>query len=131
MMLRSIIDVEKGLVNVSIGIISDIVWPKFRRDQMYETDIPSIKVNFGNEGEHLIQPIGIQFPAKYSYGTVERRMLPVILSWASTEHKMQGCTVYHVVVYLGSRTFEAGPGVCGPKESKITYWSTDGRARLF
>ncbi|CAK1603266.1 unnamed protein product [Parnassius mnemosyne] len=73
---------------------------------MYETDIPSIKVNFGNDGEHLIQPIGIQFPAKYSYGTVER--LPVILSWASTVHKMQGCTVDYAVVYLGSRTFAAG-----------------------
>ncbi|CAH0403444.1 unnamed protein product [Chilo suppressalis] len=97
-MLPSNISVKKGLVNGSIGFISDIVWPHLRRDQMYETGIPSIKVNFGNDGEHLIQPIDIQFLAKYSFGTVERRMLPVILSWAYTVHKMQGCTIDHAVV---------------------------------
>ncbi|GBP69404.1 hypothetical protein EVAR_54823_1 [Eumeta japonica] len=46
--------------------------------------------------------------AKYSYGTAERRMLPLVLSWASTVHKMQGCTVDHAVIYLGSRLFAAG-----------------------
>ncbi|CAH0402838.1 unnamed protein product [Chilo suppressalis] len=105
-MLRSNIDVEKGLVNGSIGFISDIVWLHLRRDQMYEIDIPSIIVNCGNDGDHLIQPIGIQFPAKFNYGTVERRMLLVILSWASTVHKMQGCTVDQwctVLLRLASR----------------------------
>lgn len=87
-MLRSNIDVEKGLVNGNIGFITEIIWPHFRRDQMYDTDIPSIRVNFGKDGEHVIKPIAKQFPAKYSYGTVERHMLPVILSWASTVHMM-------------------------------------------
>ncbi|GFY61607.1 ATP-dependent DNA helicase [Trichonephila inaurata madagascariensis] len=35
-------------------------------------------------------------------------MLPLILSWASTVHKMQGCMVDHVAIYLGSRLFAAG-----------------------
>ncbi|CAH1992158.1 unnamed protein product [Acanthoscelides obtectus] len=29
----------------------------------------------------MIKTISIQFPAKYSYATAERRMLPLVLSW--------------------------------------------------
>ena len=107
-MLRSDIDVSKGLVNGNIGFIAEIIWPNFRRDQVYAEDIPSVRINFGSDGEHVIKPISIQFPAKYSYGTAERRMLLLILSWASTVHKMQGRTVDHAVIYLGSRLFAAG-----------------------
>ena len=35
-------------------------------------------------------------------------MLPLILSWALTIHKMQGCTVDHAVIYLDSRLFASG-----------------------
>ncbi|XP_030760062.1 ATP-dependent DNA helicase PIF1-like [Sitophilus oryzae] len=103
-MLRSNIDVTKGLVNGAIGHITEIVWPQFRRTQMYETDVPSVWI----DGIHVIHPKAIQFPAKFNYGTAERRMLPLILSWASTVHKMQGSTVDHAVVYLGSKLFEEG-----------------------
>lgn len=99
-MLRSNIDVLKGLVNGAIGFITEVIWPNFRRAQMYETDIPSVRVDFGNDGIHVIQSKSIQFPAKFSYGTAERRMLPLVLSWASTVHKMQGSTVDHTVIYL-------------------------------
>ena len=107
-MLRSNIDVTKGLVNGAIGHITEIVWPQFRRTQMYETDVPSVWIDFGRDGIHVIHPKAIQFPAKFNYGTAERRMLPLILSWASTVHKMQGSTVDHAVVYLGSKLFEEG-----------------------
>ena len=50
----------------------------------------------------------IQLPANHSYGTVERRMLALILSWISTVHKMQGHTVDYAVIYLGSWLFAAG-----------------------
>ena len=107
-MLRSNINVERGLVNGAIGHITEIIWPYFRRGQVHERDIPSVKVNFGRDGIYLIEPKSIQFPAKYSKGTIERRMLPMVLSWASTVHKMQGSTVDFAVIYLGSRVFAEG-----------------------
>lgn len=107
-MLRSNIDLEKGLVNGSMGDIIEVVWPHFRRGQMYQTDIPSVRVDFGRDGIHLIEPRAVQFPAKFNSGTVERRMLPMILCYACTVHKMQGCTVDHAVVYLGESLFQDG-----------------------
>ncbi|KAG5677079.1 hypothetical protein PVAND_006863 [Polypedilum vanderplanki] len=107
-MLRSNVDVEKGLLNGAIGTIKEIIWPNFRRDQMYPTDIPSVRIDFGRDGIHLIQPRAVQFPALRNYGTIERRMLPLILSWACTVHKMQGCTVDYAVIHLGSQLFAKG-----------------------
>ncbi|GLV40954.1 Pif1 DNA helicase [Carabus blaptoides fortunei] len=45
-MLRSNIDVLKELVNGALGFITEVIWPNFRRAQMYETDIPSIRVDW-------------------------------------------------------------------------------------
>ncbi|GFU45499.1 ATP-dependent DNA helicase [Trichonephila clavipes] len=59
-------------------------------------------------GADLIQPKTGQFPAKYSHGTSGRRMMSIILCWASTVHTMQGSTLNHAVVYLGSKLFAAG-----------------------
>jgi hypothetical protein len=39
---------------------------------------------------------------------VDRTMVPLILCWASTVHKMQGSTVDHAVVNLGRRIFAPG-----------------------
>lgn len=67
-----------------------------------------------NSTEHNLQPLqspkpkSVQFPAKYSHGTAERRMLPIVLCWACTVHKMQGSTVDYAVVYLVPRLFAAG-----------------------
>lgn len=107
-MLRSNINIEQGLVNGAMGTITEIVWPLFCRDQMYDTDIPSVVIDFGRDGIHLIKSKSIQFPALRNYGTIERTQLPLILCWACTVHKMQGCTVDHAVVYLGSALFAKG-----------------------
>lgn len=107
-MLRSNIDVAKGLVNGAIGTITRIIWPYFRRGQICSQDVPSVEIDFGKDGVHKIEPKSIQFPAMYSYGTAERRMLPLILSWATTVHKMQGCTVDYAVIYLGPEIFAKG-----------------------
>ncbi|GBM87988.1 hypothetical protein AVEN_139907-1 [Araneus ventricosus] len=45
---------------------------------------------------------------QYGYGTAERRMLLLILSWAATVHKMQGSTVDYAVIYVGRNLFAAG-----------------------
>lgn len=107
-MLRSNINVELGLVNGAMGNITEIVWPLFRREQMYDKDIPSVRIDFGTDGIHLIKPKTIQFPALRNYGTIDRTQLPIILCWACTVHKMQGCTVDRAVVYLGSKLFAKG-----------------------
>ena len=46
-----------------------------------QTDIPSVRIDFGKDGVHLIQPESGQFPAKYSDGTAEWRTLPIVLYW--------------------------------------------------
>ncbi|CAG9799443.1 unnamed protein product [Chironomus riparius] len=107
-MLRINMDVQKGLVNGAMGFISEIIWPLFHRGQLHDYDIPSVRIDFGRDGIHTIKPVSKQFPANYSYGTIERRMLPLILSWASTAHKMQGSTVDYAVLDLGSDVFADG-----------------------
>lgn len=83
-MRRFNIDFGKGLVNRAIGIITEIIWGVgFRRDQMYEQDIPDVSIDFGKGGIHLINLKSNQFLAKSSHGTTDRRMLPLVLSLAS------------------------------------------------
>ncbi|XP_065675344.1 uncharacterized protein LOC136091579 [Hydra vulgaris] len=106
--LRSNIDISKGLVNGVIGFIIEIIWPYFRRAQTHATDVPSIRIDFGRDGIHIIEPISKQFQAKRNAGTIERRMLPIVLSWASTVHKMQSSTVNYAVIDLGSDLFAEG-----------------------
>src|SRR5258705_12157568 len=91
-----------------MSTIAEMVWQLFRRIQVYASDIPSVKVDFGEIGIHRIEPMSVQFPAKYSLGTAELRMLPIIPCWSSTVHKMQGSTVDKTVVYLGSKLFAPG-----------------------
>lgn len=87
-LLRSYINITKGQVNGAIGFVTVTFRPQFRRDQMYVTDIPSVPITFSKDGEHVIKPITVQFPAKYIYDAIERRMLPLMLPWSSTAHKM-------------------------------------------
>ena len=79
-------------MNGAIGHETEIIWPLFHRGQLHEYDIPSVRMDFGNDGIQVINPISKHFAAKYIYGTIERRILLLILSWASTVYKMQGST---------------------------------------
>ena len=51
-MLYSNINVDQGLVN---GVIIEIVCPLFRHDKIYATVIPSVRIDFGKVGIHLIK----------------------------------------------------------------------------
>lgn len=52
--LKSSIDVPKGLVTDIIGFLTENIWPNNCKTQMYDTDIPSVRVDFGRDGIHLI-----------------------------------------------------------------------------
>jgi hypothetical protein len=67
---------DKRLVN---GAITEIVWPLFRRAQLYDQDIAALKFDFGETAVHQIDAMTVQFPAKFSCGTAERPILPYIL----------------------------------------------------
>ena len=107
-MLRYNLNQEKGLVNGAMGIIKQIQWPHYAKTQLDEYSQPKLLIDFEGINEHWIEPKAVQFPAKYSRGTVERIQLPVILCFACTVHKMQGATVNHAVINLGSNIFAAG-----------------------
>lgn len=52
-----------------------------------------LEIAFDCADLHNIESQSVQFLAKYSYGTVERRMLSIVSSWATTVHKIQGITI--------------------------------------
>lgn len=55
-----------------------------------------------------IPPLSTTFQAVRGYGDVERRMLPLILSWTVTVHKLQGTTLEKAVIDLGKKIFAKG-----------------------
>ncbi|XP_047025515.1 uncharacterized protein LOC124634135 [Helicoverpa zea] len=118
-MLRRNISVSDGLVNGAMGVVKKIKWPALRRDQLEEGELPeSVLLQFDDpsvglrikddEGYVAISPVCTTFQAQRGYGDVERRMLPLILSWAVTVHKLQGTTLDKAVIDLGKKNFAKG-----------------------
>ncbi|CAH1645765.1 unnamed protein product [Spodoptera littoralis] len=118
-MLRRNISVSDGLVNGAMGVIKNIKWPALRRDQLEAGELPeAVLVQFDDEtvgrrvkdaeGFVSIAPTCATFQANKGYGDVERRMLPIILSWAVTVHKLQGTTLERAVIDLGKKNFAKG-----------------------
>jgi hypothetical protein len=84
-----------------MGAFTEIIWPLYRRAKLYNQDIPAVKIDFRDTGVHQIDAMtDVQFPAKFNCGTTERQMLPLILYWGCTVHKMQGTAVSMALVYL-------------------------------
>jgi hypothetical protein len=63
---------DKRLVNGAMDSITEIIWPLFRRAQLFDRDILAVKNDFGESGVHQIDTMTLQFPAKFSCQTAER-----------------------------------------------------------
>jgi hypothetical protein len=63
---------DKRLVDGAMDSISEIIWPLFRRAQLYGQDILAAKIDFEETGVHQIDAMTLQFSAKFSCGTAER-----------------------------------------------------------
>ncbi|GFT53957.1 ATP-dependent DNA helicase [Nephila pilipes] len=100
--------VERGLVNGAMCVITQIFWPNYRRDQMYDNDIPDLQIEFDRIGIHQLTSTAVKFPAVKNKRTIEKRMLPIVLCWTCTVHKMQECMVDKAVINLGSNLFTDG-----------------------
>ena len=89
-MLRRNISLANGLVNGAMGVITDITWPNFNKEQLIEGQLPEyVDVLFDDAGAHKIKPITIEFDGNKKV-KIKRTMLPFILCWAVTAHKTQG-----------------------------------------
>ena len=92
-----------------MGSIVDIIFPGWRRQQLHEHDIPKVVIKIENsKHEEEIEPITVNFDANFGYGTLERRMLPMVPCYAVTVHKLQGSTINKAVVNLGKKYFAPG-----------------------
>lgn len=78
-MLHYNVATERGLVNGAMGNVTALHWPLYRRAQIYSQDIPSVTIYFKCIGTQQIDPMSVQFPSRFGYGTAEQRMLLLIL----------------------------------------------------
>ncbi|KAL0892661.1 hypothetical protein ABMA27_014384 [Loxostege sticticalis] len=115
-MLRRNLNVNKGLVNGAMGVVKAFEWPALRRDQLEQGEQPSaVLIQFDDasikadiNGFIRIEPCLTEFDGLRGSGKIQRKMLPLILSWACTVHKLQGCTLDKAVINLGRSLFAKG-----------------------
>jgi ATP-dependent DNA helicase PIF1 len=91
-MLTMNIDLENGLCNGSQGVVMSFA----------ENGYPLIKFKTCTQ---IVAPIVWQSD---NYPSLGIRMMPLILSWAVTIHKIQGTTLENAVMDLGNTVFEYG-----------------------
>ena len=115
-MLRRNVDTRDGLVNGARGVVRGFEW----EGEHIEGVMPSkVYIKFdgragrGNSEEYrgeqvvALRPVTADFYGKK--GTViQRRQLPLILSYAVTVHKVQGLSLDRVVIDVGGSVFDSG-----------------------
>ena len=93
-MLKANLDVDDGLVNGSRGVVT-------------ETGIGYVDVKFrGHDEDTRITPH--TWSVEDDDMNAARTQIPLILAWAATIHKSQGCTIDFAVCDIGSSVFEDG-----------------------
>ena len=95
----------------------------------YETSCETIRSN-AEDTEFLISILlaAAIFQATRSYENVERRMLPLIFSWAVTVYKLQGTVSNTAVIDLRKRNFAKGQVPVAVVEWTVgwfTLWDLD------
>lgn len=111
-MLRRNLNVNNCLVNGAMGVIRRLEWPALRRDQLEVGELPqsvfiefddkTIPLNYENIGVR-IEPCSTEYDGLRGFGKIERKMLPLLLCWAVTIHKLQGTTLDRAIVDLGDK----------------------------
>lgn len=116
MLLRNL-DIQNGLTSGAIGTVHDICFTQ-------NGQLSHVLVQFDHDNSlpsitpAQVEPtcIPIYFiEHKYIYKglSIIRQMLPLILSWASTIHKVQGVTVEACSLDVGSSVFQSGMAYVG------------------
>ena len=96
-MITKNLDVEGGVVNGARGYFKRI-------NQTHEGSMLVIELMNGVEIEIKKE----NFEVEENEGTYTCEQYPVILAWATTIHKAQGCTVDCASIDIGSTVFSAG-----------------------
>jgi ATP-dependent DNA helicase PIF1 len=99
-MLKCNMSVDQGLVNGSRGVVTEID---------YEMEVITVKFLRGRTAR--IERHEWEFEDKDGKGI--RSQIPLILAWACTIHKLQGCTLDFCVLDLGHTIFACGQAYVG------------------
>ena len=123
LMLRRNIKCGDGLVNGARGIMVGFKWPGNVKNPPSPGALPEyvhikfhdprvgklnkVPIENGHQEVVPIEPMSVRFYGRQ--GTVlQRTLLPLILWWAATLHKVQGLSFDAAVLDLGEKVFEPG-----------------------
>lgn len=97
-MIRRNIDVTKGLVNGTIGVLSSV------SRSIDTNNVESIKILLPSGSECTIERVTVKFEIM-DLAFAFRRQFPISLSYGMTIHKSQGLSLDNAIVDVGNSIF--------------------------